>query len=710
MSHSSSATGARLARALLSPASIALIGASADEQKHSSLPQRYLRKHGFRGAIFPINPARHEIFGERAYASIDQVPQPVDHAFIMLPARLVPDAVEQCAVSGVTCTSIFSAGFAEAGNDGREFQKRIVDTARRTGMRILGPNCLGIINSNQKIALSANEVLEIPQLLEGRISLVSQSGSLLGALLSRAQSRGFRFAKMISVGNEADLGVGEIGELLVDDPQTDAILLFLETIRDPHTFSRMARRAFAAKKPVIAYLLGRSAVGSELAASHTGAIAGNTAAIEAFLRQHGVLRVDMLETLFEMPPLVMKREPPKRQRVNVMTTTGGGGALLVDNLGLRGIVTAGPDAAVVQSLAARDIHIGTSPLIDLTIGGANARVFGAVLDALIKSPENDAIVAVVGSSSQYRPDRAVMPIVELAAGSTKPVAAFLTPVADESARLLNDASVAAFRTPEACADAIRAYFAWQAPDPEIKWDVPRDAKLLEVAQGHGTASADDAVAVLDALAIARPKTALLPIDPSNGEIEAAAAGLEFPVAIKIESPDILHRTEAGGVMLDIADLAALRAGLCQMRDIVRRRQPDARLRGFSIQEMRRGVAEVLVGYRVDPQIGPTITTGVGGVLAEIYRDVAVALAPVTVDGALAMIQRVRGFAPLLGYRNLPKGDIAALARAISAWSTLALVPGSHIREAELNPLIVGAEGQGVVAVDALSIRQERNAT
>ena len=710
MSNSSPATGARLSHALFSPESIALIGASADEKKHTSLPQRYLRKHGFRGAIFPVNPKRDEIFGERAYPSIDLVPRQVDHAFIMLPARLVPDAVEQCAANGVKCATIFSGGFAEAGADGRVFQNSIVETARRKGIRILGPNCLGIINANQKVALSANEVLEVPQLLEGRISLLSQSGSLLGALLSRAQNRGFRFAKMVSVGNEADLGVGELGELLVDDPQTDSLLLFLETIRDAPAFARMTRRAFAARKPVIAYLVGRSAVGNQLAASHTGAIAGNSAAVEAFLRQHGVLRVDMLETLIEMPPLVMKREPPKRQRVNVMTTTGGGGALLVDNLGLRGIVTTAPDRAVVKSLAALDIHIGDSPLVDLTIGGANAKIFGPVLDALIKSPDNDAIVAVVGSSSQYRPDRAVMPIIERAAQSPKPIAAFLTPVADESARLLGDASVAAFRTPEACADAIRAYFTWQAPDPDREWSVPQHAKLRQVAQDHGPVSAADAAEVLDALGIARPKTAALPIDPTDGEIEKATGGLKFPLVIKIESPDIAHKTEVGGVMLDVADATALRAALRRMRDTVRQRQPGATLLGFTIQEMRRGLAEVLVGYRVDPQVGPIITAGVGGVLAEIYRDVAVALAPVTVEGARAMIGRVRGFAPLLGYRNLPKGDVAALARAISAWSTLALVPDSHISDAELNPLIVGAEGHGVVAVDALLIRQERNAT
>jgi acyl-CoA synthetase (NDP forming) len=525
---------AALSRALFAPDSIALIGASGDETKYTSLPQRYLRKHGFAGAIFPVNPSRTEIFGERAYASIDRVPQRVDHAFIMLTAKMVPGAVEQCASNGVRCATIFSGGFAEAGDAGRKLQIATVEAAQRSGMRLLGPNCLGVINANDKVALSANEALEASQLVGGRISLLSQSGSLLGSLLSRAQDRGLRLAKMVSVGNEADLSVGELGELLVDDPHTDAILLFLETIRDADRFSAMARRAFAVGKPLIAYLLGRSAVGNQLAASHTGAIAGNSAAIDAFLCDNGVIRVDMIEALIEMPPLVIGRRPPDRRRINVMTTAG----------------------------AARDLQ-------------------------------------------------------------------------------------------------------------------ERRVRLRPVA---------------------------------SADIAAAVEGLRFPVALKIVSPDIAHKTEAGGVSLGIASAQALAGEIEKMLETVRQRQAQAKLAGFSVQEMHRGLAEVLVGYRLDPQVGPTIAVGVGGVLAEIYRDITVAMAPVTVEAARDMIEKVRGLAPIRGYRNLPRGDLDALARAIAVWSTLAMLPGSNITGAELNPLVVGPEGQGVVAVDALLIRTERKAS
>ena len=692
--------GATLAKALFSPESIALIGASGDVNKHTSLPQRYLRKHGYTGRIFPVNPSHKEIFGEVSYPSADLIPQPVDHAFIMLPAKLVPEAVSQCADNGVRCATILSAGFAETGEAGRLLQDNIFERAQRSGMRLLGPNCIGVINTNQGVAISANEALETPTLQAGNISLLSQSGSLLGSLLSRGQSRGLRFAKMVSVGNEADLGVGELGEILVDDPDTHAILLFLETIRDPKHFSAMARRAYAANKPVIAFLLGRSAIGNQLAASHTGAIAGSNAAIEAFLRENGVIRVDMLETLIEMAPLVIGRKPNARGNVTVMGTTGGGGALLVDNLGMRGIAVAGPAPDVIEQLATKDIHISDSPLIDLTLAGTNPRVFGAVMDAVLASPDNDAIITVVGSSSQFRPERAVLPIIERAKACAKPVAVFLTPHAEESSRLLADASIAVFRTPEACADAMRAYFTWQAP---ITDDVPAlaaSAALTAIAQG----TANDATTLLGELGIAQARSVDITINASDRDLGTLLAGLQFPVAVKIVSPDIAHKTEAGGVLLDVPDMDALRTGLRQMRDIVKQRRPDARLEGFAIQEMRRGLAEVLVGYRVDARIGPTITVGVGGVLAEIYRDVVVALAPVSVEGARAMIEQVRGLAPLRGYRNLPQGDLPALAEAVSAWSRLAQLPGSRITEAELNPLIVGKKGQGVVAVDALIVR------
>jgi acyl-CoA synthetase (NDP forming) len=691
---------ADLARAVLAPASIALIGASADENKHASLPQRYLRRHGYAGRIYPINPTRESVFGERAYKRVRDVGEPVDHAFIMLPTRSVTEAVEDCCAAGVRCATILSNGFAESGPAGRERQSQLLDLARRGGLRLVGPNSLGIINLQDKVALSANEILSLPELRPGRHGLISQSGSLMGALLSRGQARGLGFSKLVSVGNEADLGVAEIGEMLIDDPDTDALLLFLETMRNPDGFAAMARRAFARGKPVVAYRLGRSTVGAQLAASHTGALTGDGAALDAFLRELGVVRVETLDALFEITPLLKGQIPVERRRATAVSTTGGGGALVIDNLDPR-IELVPPSAEVVGRLAAAGIAVEPAPLVDLTLTGTNASTYGAVLTELMGSSECDIVIAVVGSSSQFRPDRAVAPIADaVAKGSNKPLAVYLTPQADASLALLADAGIAAFRTPESCADAVRAFLDWRRPTPAPAVTPER----LRVERPAGALAPADAARVFAALGVPTVSETVLPPDPLAWD-PAAFAGLQFPVVAKVLSRDIQHKTEVGGVVTDIETPEALRQACLEIIARVSSARPDAAVEGIQVQPMARGLAEVLVGYRRDPTVGPTVTLAAGGVLAEVYRDFATRIAPVDEAGAHEMVAAVQGLAPIRGYRGLPKGDLDALARAVVCVSRLALLDGPVVTEAEINPLMVFREGEGVLAVDALILQE-----
>src|SRR5688572_31275462 len=323
------ATGRQLFQALFEPRSIALIGASGDATKNTSRPQRYLRKHGYTGRIIPVNPGRDEIFGEKAYPDVTSVAEPIDHAFIMVPAKAVQAAIEQCAEKGVPVATIYSDGFAETGPEGRRAQEKILEIARAGGVRVIGPNCIGLVTTDPGCAISVNAVLEMAEIKKGPLAMVSQSGSMLGGLLSRGLGRGVGFSKLISVGNESDLSVGEFADLLVDDPHTNTILLFMETIRDADKLARAARRAYAAGKRVIVYKLGRSEVGQDLATSHTGAMAGSDEMADAFFRAHSIIRVDTLENLFELPALLHGQQPSKRHRVAVMTTTGGGAAAVV---------------------------------------------------------------------------------------------------------------------------------------------------------------------------------------------------------------------------------------------------------------------------------------------------------------------------------------------------------------------------------------------
>lgn len=690
------------AQYLLAPNSIALVGASADQGKHSSLPQRFLRRHGYDKALYPVNLRRSEIFGETAYPTVSAIGKPVDHAFIMVPTEAVAEAVADCAAAGVRCATILSGGFAESGGQGRVLQDRVIASARAGGMRILGPNSLGVVNPVDHIALSANEVLSLPELKAGRYGLISQSGSLMGALLSRGQARGFGFSRMVSVGNEADLGVGEIGEMLIDDAETDAILLFLETVRNADALAAMARRAYSAGKPVVAFRLGRSTLGAKLAASHTGALGGDGAAIDAFLDEMGIVRVRLLETLLDVPTLLIGRRPAAGRRVATMSTTGGGGGLVVDSLAEQGVDIVAPDQGLISRLRDKGISIGDSPLIDLTLAGTNARVYGAVLEEELASPECDMVVAVVGSSSQFRPDRAVEPaITAVKANPKKPIAVFLTPQADAAFEMLHRNGVAAFRTPESCADAVRAYLDWRAPRgaPGAQPDLRPAALALAAAKARAL-DPEEARALFAALGVPQPDQIILPPDPKRFD-SAQIDGLAFPVVAKILSRDIAHKTEAGGVVLGIQSPQELKAACERMLLEVRRRRPEASIEGIQVQVMERGLCEVLVGYRHDPHVGPTVTVGVGGVLTELYKDFSVRMAPVDRATAMDMIQEVRGLAPLRGYRALPRGDLDALAGAVEAVSWLGRVAGPSITEAEINPLIVKRDGQGVVALDGL---------
>ncbi|MSQ50941.1 MAG: CoA-binding protein [Betaproteobacteria bacterium] len=668
-----------LAQALFAPRAVALIGASGDATKNTARPMRFLRQHGYTGRIVPINSTRAEVLGERAWPRLAEAPGGIDHAFVMAPGAAVEQALEDCGRHGIPVLSIFSDGFADKGVEGAARQTRLIERAKVLGVRVLGPNSMGVINVPGRVVLTVNAVFEAPILRAGSTSIVSQSGTMLGTVQSRGAARGMGFAKLVSVGNEADVGVGELVELLADDADTKVILLFLETVRNAAQLALAARRAHHAGKPVVAYKLGRSSLGAALARSHTGALAGTDAAVDAYFRDCGILRVDMLETLFEIAPLVAGRGPRVRKgarapRVAVVTTTGGGAGTVVDQLGLRGIDTFAPGS--------------DSPIIDLTLAGSTAAKYAVVLDELMLSPECDAVLGVVGSSAQFHPQVAVQPILA-ARHAEKPLAAFLTPQADQSLTLLAERGIAAFRTPEACADAFHAYFSWRSP-------ILRDGELSiawpDSMPARGPLDEHQALTLFASLGLATV----------TREVACApdfAHSLIYPVAAKILSSNIAHKTEAGAVSLNIMDRASFDTTVAAMRKTL----PTDRILA---QTMESGLMEAIIGYRDDPLVGPVVLVGVGGVLAELYKDTALRLAPVSVEEAATMIAEVKGFAILRGYRGLPLGDVSALAEAVALLSRLSLFAGRPVAEAEINPVIVKRQGEGVVAVDGLIIMKE----
>lgn len=688
---------ASLAQALLDPRSVALIGASGDIAKNTARPQRFLLKHGYRGQIYPINRSRDEILGVRAYRSVAAIGAPVDHAFVMVPTQDVLAAIEDCGAAGVKVATIYTDGFADVGESGRGLQQAVLDCARRHGIRLIGPNCIGLANVHAGMMLSVVAVMEMEQIRAGPISVVSQSGSMMGALLSRGLARGYGFAKLVSVGNEADLAVGEIVDMLVDDPQTQTIVLFMESMRNAAVLAEAARRAYSAGKPVVVYKLGRSAVGEALAISHTGAMAGADDVADAFFRTYGIVRVDQLETLLEIAPLLARRRPtPKRgARVAVVTTTGGGAATVADRLGTLGLDVATPDQAFIARMRAAGVTVRPSPIIDLTLAATSAK-YGAVLEGLRTWDGCDAILAVVGSSAQFQPQLAVKPIVE-ARRDGKPLVAFFAPDAPQALQWLSEQGIPAFRTPESCADALAALFDWHTPrNADITAHTAASPHPLLSAR-TGTLNELDALSVFAALGIATAPSSLT-------SAPAFVHQVPYPVVAKIASAAIAHKSDVGGVALGIADDAELRAVAPALIETVRRACPNALIDGVLVQSMVSGLGEAIVGYRHDPQVGPVVLVGAGGKLAEVMRDYQVGIAPVDLDEAYALIERVRSFALLRGFRNAPRGDLDALARIVVALSRLACVPGLPVAEAEINPVVV--REAGAVAVDGLIVLRD----
>ncbi|TAJ90547.1 acetate--CoA ligase family protein [Reyranella sp.] len=685
---------------LFEPRRIALIGASADPSKTTSRPQRFLRKHGFTGEILPVNPSRGEILGEKAYRDLDAIPGDIDHAYILLNGATAVAALAECGRRGVKVASILAGGFADAGAAGASLQDELTRIVRDTGIRLVGPNSIGTVSTDPAVALTANAAFAVDKLRTGRWAVVSQSGSLIGALLSRADARGIGFSRLVSVGNEVDLAVGEIADLLVDDSKTDAILLFMETLRDGERLARAARRAHAAGKPVIAYKLGRSSIGQELAKSHTGAIAGSDATFDAFCHRHGIARVSMFESLIDVPPLLVDRPPSRGKRVAVATTTGGGAAMVVDNMAVAGLDIAGPPRALVDWLKPLGIAAGDGKLVDLTLAGAKPEIVAGTIERLLADDANDAVIFVVGSSAQFNSELAVEPLLRFAK-SAKPFAVALTPAAEKSLALLTAAGVPAFRHPESCAEAMALCLLRKPPQSVPATAEPSIAALGALEAGRVSGFDERRAADLfGALGVPMAKSMAV---PDAKRIVAAVAEVGAPVVLKILSADIAHKTEAGGVALGLQDGQTAAIAAREMEKRVRAHAPQAKFDGFLVQKMERGLAEVILGFRRDPLVGPTITVGLGGVLAEIYKDAATRLAPVDEAEARQMIDEVKGLATLRGYRNLPKGDVAALARTIAAFSNLAHKTFDGVAEAEINPLLVKREGEGVVAVDGLVV-------
>jgi len=686
---------------LLRPRSVAIVGASADTAKLTGRPLAYLEKYGFAGTIYPVNPRYEEIGGHRCYPAIAALPQAPDAAIVLVSGAKATDAVQQLAVIGTSAAIVLASGFGESGPEGRARQNELKRAAGT--MRLLGPNTIGLVNVSERIVLSASNALVTDEIIAGNIALVSQSGGILGSLLSRAQAAGIGFSKLIATGNECDLEVVDFIDHLVGDPAANVIALYLEGLRKPKAFQAAVTRAHAAGKPVVAFKVGRSESGARSAVSHTGALAGSDAVYDAMFRQFGVIRAERYSDLLDIPLALSRGRRPKGNRVAIITSTGGSASLLADAAGIAGLETPPPDkltAAKLKALAIEGATLDRNP-IDVTLAGVKSDTFRTILGLVTASPSYDAVAVVLGSSALREPETVGGPLRECAAASDKPVVGFVSPDAPQLVRTLNLAGVATFPAPESCAAALAALR--RAGDT---------ARIECVSRAPTIAVGDDLTSMLrlGALNEAESKRLFAYFGiPVTREIvartpaEAGAAAKTFAgnVVVKILSRDVLHKSEAGGVAIGIAPEAVARTCTQIVEHFVAAtgHKPE----GFLVQQLVTGGVELILGFQHDAQLGPVILLGMGGVAAELFQDTALRLAPVSRRDSHAMIDELKTSALLKGFRGRPVADIEALVEAIVAFSNMVVAVGGELQEAEINPLFVLPRGQGVVAADGVVV-------
>jgi acetyltransferase len=698
----------------MAPRSIAIIGASRDTGKISARPLRYLKKHRYAGRLYPVNPRYSEIEGLRCYANLADVPESIDLAIIVVAAKRVLEILEQCAACGVGYAAVFSSGFAETGGEGKRLQDQIKALCGRTNLRVMGPNAQGFFNLHNHTAAAFSSALDLDNLLTGDLGFVSQSGAFGFSTFCLGQEAGLGFSHVVATGNEADLCWFDIADYMVDDPRTRTIAAYVEGFRDGARLPCLAGKALDGKKPLIVLKVGRTAVGSRAAASHTAAMTGADAIFDAVCRQYGVIRVRDVADIFDLARAFSPRKRAAGKRLGIITTSGGAGVMAADEAVEIGLTVEPLTEATQQAIKDFIPAFGAAQNpVDVTAEVLrNPETFRETLARVLQDETIDQLAIlltmVTGDSALERAKE----IAAVCAASPKPVAISWSAseaMAGPAKRYLREANMPLFPTPVRAVRALKAVsdFSAQLSARENRTaeevavhtaPVPRPLRA-RLSAGESL-NEYDAKRLLGVYGIPTVREQM--VDSPEAAVEAAEA-IGYPAALKVVSPDIQHKTQAGGVRLGLDGADAVRTAVTDMQQTVRQRVADARIEGFLVQQMVVGGTEMIAGIIQDPAFGPTLMLGMGGIFVEIMRDVSYRVAPVDYSQAEAMIAELQGAGVLAGARGQPPRDRRALADALCRLSALALDCREEIRELEINPLIVLPEGEGVCAADALTV-------
>jgi acyl-CoA synthetase (NDP forming) len=691
-----------------SPSSIAIIGASRDPLKIPGLLLAFLRKNQFSGRIFPVNPNYPDIDGLHCYPSVAAIRQTIDLAIVIIPARAVLGALEQCTKAGVKNAIVISSGFAEEGGDAVAMQQAIAELAKTTGMRISGPNAEGFYNEIQRVAATFSPTVDVkpdaPRLIatRRRIGIVAQSGGIGFAFYNRARALGIALSYVISTGNESDLGAGEFLDYMVQDSSTDVILLFIEGIRDSERFLAAARRAAETGKPIIVSKVGRSGAGERAATSHTASMAGWTAAYDAVFAKYGFIVSNDLDEAVTIAALLTTSPQPRGDRVAVITTSGGGGIWGADAVAAQGLQV--PELSAPLQAAIRGLipSYGSSRNpVDITAQAVHSGGLQKTIDLLDQSDEVDAILVVTSLASETRMAFKIPELKPRIDAQNKPIVFYSYTLPSCFARTtLAEAGVVVLSGLTHVAVAMRqlAQRAKFAPAPAAA-PAPAPADI----SGHLTMarlSEHDSKSLLREAGVALLDEVLV---TEKSALDAATSRIGFPLVLKIQSRDIPHKSEVGGVRINIATRDGALAGYDALLESARRHRPDAAIQGVLVSPMANAGIEIVVGTMLDQVFGAMIMVGFGGITTELFKDVIYRPAPVSTFEAAAMLRQLKA-APLLdGFRGAPVADVPALAQLIAQISQLAAGYARDIAEIEINPVLVHLEGEGVTIVDALVV-------